>query len=400
MPSMFDFFSNRAQQPDIDTERVRQILQAVPSVLSADQGNSSVAGPDALSPRQRVPLTSVPGYNPVAPNNSSVGTALLRPSLVAPAVTDPYQDAAAKRYRYLNPVTDPTAADYQPANSTPISALEQQRRYTDTLSNPQNPYFKPVENNDHGVLGRIGDIFRQFVVSAGQAYNQGSGSPEQRLLGALGGGIAGGTYAGFHPQVDEERQRLYDISRSQQQEQSMAQDQMNDARARLINAQADTIPVDDALKLADMERKRQASAKRAEIAEKTLDWKKEDRDRYYELEQDKEDAKASNNQRAYDLALRKQVELEKYHKDSIASREKVAQMQVTAANTRSANSIAAANSRSTVTNSRQAAATVPYIRNQALLSGATPTEAEQQVKNFINSLPEGIRPSLEDIPQQ
>lgn len=100
-----------------------------------------------------------------------------------------------------------------------------QRQNTRELSDPNDPNFRKVVNNDRGWKGRLADILRQFVISAGQSYDKSDPrlAPQQRLLGALGGGIAGGTYAGFHPEVDEERQRMYDINQSKAKEAELVQ---------------------------------------------------------------------------------------------------------------------------------------------------------------------------------
>lgn len=92
-----------------------------------------------------------------------------------------------------------------------LNALNSSRqRYSDLTDLKANP----VVNNDKGIKGRLFDIFRQFVISAGQAYGQSQGPPQLRLAEALGAGLAGGTYGGFHPQVDEERRRLYEIQQA------------------------------------------------------------------------------------------------------------------------------------------------------------------------------------------
>lgn len=108
-----------------------------------------------------------------------------------------------------------------PPPPDPLTArIANQRQRTRELSDPNDPRFRPVTNNDRGPWGRLGDILRQFVISAGQGWDKSDPrlDPRQRLAGAIGGGIGGGVYAGFHPEVDEERKRIYDIAYSKQKE--------------------------------------------------------------------------------------------------------------------------------------------------------------------------------------
>lgn len=140
-----------------------------------------------------------------------------------------------------------------PPMPTAESRLMDQRAYTRALSDPSDPNFSAPENNDKGFWGRLLDVGRQAVISAGQAYNTGQGTPEQRLMGALGAGIAGGVYGGFHPQVDEERQRLYDIERSRGLEGEIEGQIDRDQLRALKQEQIDAIPINAEIRRAQME---------------------------------------------------------------------------------------------------------------------------------------------------
>lgn len=95
--------------------------------------------------------------------------------------------------------------------------------YRQRLDELQDTSKNPIVNNDRGIKGRLLDIFRQFVISAGEAFGKSDGPPQLRLAQALGAGIAGGTYGGFHPTVDEERKRMFDIQRASQNLESYQQ---------------------------------------------------------------------------------------------------------------------------------------------------------------------------------
>lgn len=184
------------------------------------------------------------------------------PSTVVPS-PEVYDASAASRPRLVpNPVSSQDPYDVQMGN---------QRAITQSLSNPNDPNFRPVENNDKGIMGRIGDIFRQFVISAGQSYNTGAGDPTQRLLGALGGGVAGGAYAGFNPEIDEQRQRLYDINRSQQQEGVLEQQRQADLANRSRMSVIDDRAVDNDRMERDLQRKAELDAGRIEMWTKRLE---------------------------------------------------------------------------------------------------------------------------------
>lgn len=165
-----------------------------------------------------------------------------------------------------NPVSQPPVFTDQASGTvgstmiapTPAMRLEDQRRKTRELQDFEN---NPVKNNDRGWGGRLLDIGRQFLVSAGQSWDKGQGMPsDQRLLGALGGGIAGGVYGGFHPQVDEERQRLYDIGRSQQLEGEIEGQIQRDQARILTDARIQDIPEERRIKELQIESAERAKA--------------------------------------------------------------------------------------------------------------------------------------------
>jgi hypothetical protein len=70
---------------------------------------------------------------------------------------------------------------------------------------------------------------------------------------------------------------------------------------------------DDARQRDNLARQTTRDERNYEIKTKTLDWKKDDRDRYYELENVKIEAKAKNDERTYKLAEQKQKELERHN---------------------------------------------------------------------------------------
>lgn len=184
-------------------------------------------------------MVLLPPTDPIHPGSGSAGETYgpMGPSASSPHSPDQQlqQDLAV-----LQP----------PQNAADEQALLDQRLETRRL---QNVKINPVVNNDRGWAGRLLDVGRQAVISAGQAYDSGRGTPSERLLGAIGAAGAGGLYGGFHPEVDEERQRLYDIGQSQQKEQELEGRLNRDLERRYLQARIDDIPIDSELKRTQIE---------------------------------------------------------------------------------------------------------------------------------------------------
>jgi len=107
-----------------------------------------------------------------------------------------------------------------PTVTTEPSIDDRIRLQQDSIRHSKDMENNPVKNNDDGILGRLLDIGREALIGAGQTYQQGlrSGlSAKEALYGSIGGGIAGGAYGGLHPQADEERVRLREINKGEQE---------------------------------------------------------------------------------------------------------------------------------------------------------------------------------------
>lgn len=228
--SMFDYFSNKAgrmQPPGVITHPQR----------AEDDLIRRLAARGMFVPEQS---TGAGAAGDVAPATGAVRPRLAPPSAVpppavaAPQMSDPERQLQAARLR---------TAGYR--DITGPAVYDQQGRQT---------AGKPV-NNDHGVLGRIGDVLRQAVISAGEGYNNTQGDPGQRLLGALGGGIAGGIGGGFNPAMDEQRQRLRDIGRSEGEEQRYMGIMNQDQGLALRQAQTQDVLSQPYLKQAEINAK-------------------------------------------------------------------------------------------------------------------------------------------------
>lgn len=118
--------------------------------------------------------------------------------------------------------------------------IDLSRQKIDELSNKDNPNYQPVINKDRGKWGRVKDILRETAIGAAQGLNQ-TGSLEGALGGALGGGLTGG----FHPQANEERERLRDIQQEQQRLGFLTEQQKNDADIAYKRGQTENLYQDN-----------------------------------------------------------------------------------------------------------------------------------------------------------
>jgi hypothetical protein len=210
-----DLTSRMLRTPDQQTpdNRLMPPQSAVPSPSyptgDSSPPNSNVEGKIALQFPQ-FPDAGTPPAVGAAP----VGTPDSQPVDIAQA----YEQAGGVPYSTIpdKPVAPPKPNQPPNFTGTPLE-IERQRQawYADPANKPTN--------QDHGFFGRLKDVLREAVISGGQAYNNATGTPEQRLAAGLGGMGGGAFIGGFHPQANEERQRLVDINRSRQYENVLQQ---------------------------------------------------------------------------------------------------------------------------------------------------------------------------------
>ena len=228
---LFDYFTNKAiamsaPPPEETEDEKRRRLMAITRRVGTPQ-----------------PIVMAP---------TEVGTEVQRPQLL-PRISD--YDRPAGSFQ----ATPDQIGTYTPDTET---LLQRQQQQTNWLQDTRN---NPIVDNDKGFWRRLGSIGREFVINAGQAYGNAQGDPEQRLIAALGGGIAGGLGGAFKPTIDEERQRLYDIRRSQMREQELGGQLQDEQGRRLMDARIADIPIDNEIKMAQINQVRQSQA-RARLA--------------------------------------------------------------------------------------------------------------------------------------
>jgi hypothetical protein len=117
----------------------------------------------------------------------------------APNITDAFQQPG---------YTDP--GNYERPNLAPFQGeIDASQQRLDVMSNPNNPNYQKVQDNDRGFWKRLGAVLREAVIQGGQGWAQNANiqDPWQRLAAAGGAAIGGGVGYIANPTVDEQRTR-------------------------------------------------------------------------------------------------------------------------------------------------------------------------------------------------
>lgn len=164
------------------------------------------------------------------------------------------------------------------------------------------------------------DVMRALGIGALQGF---ANTDPRQSLGAmigsgLGGGIAGGVAGVFDRNTDEKMgneislAREYDKYKRQFEREQSAIDA--DQKNRKAEADIRGAEMRPDIALAEVERKRIQGDRNLELKERTQNWKEADRVEYYRLEREKQAALAAKDDRAYELAVRRQTEIERNNK--------------------------------------------------------------------------------------
>lgn len=200
-------------------------------------------------------------------------------------------------------LNDPSWEDRHPDFQFPHSAddapLTSQQSAENALAQARYKRAHP-ENEDHGVKGVLKELLGNFLTGLSQA-KPGMGWKESLALGGVGAG------AGALNRTWNEQRQLNQLIPT------LEKDAKQETQNSLRNEQISTIRRDDARGQSELLRKQDKDARDYSIKQLTLNFKKEDRDRYYELEDIKQAAKVKQDQKTYDLAVQKQKELERHN---------------------------------------------------------------------------------------
>jgi hypothetical protein len=159
-------------------------------------------------------------------------------------------------------------------------------------------------------------------------YNQILSPPKKtnKFLDALY--IAGQAAGNIFDTTDDFQpiERLGDAQKRRKDASAMQRIQIRNARQKAEQesaqrqAETDGLIQKPIIARQELERKQQKDDRDYEIKTKTLDWKKEDRDQYYDLEDIKLKAREKHDEETFKRADAKQKELETYHKALIGER--------------------------------------------------------------------------------
>lgn len=256
-----------------------------------------------------------------------------------------------------------------------------------------NPNFNPdlPEGTDNQKYVNHKRSFLKFLGSAGLGALRGAATGN--LAGALGGAIAGTIGEGVDPNFFRKQGDQIKLGQLQPvYEGQVAREKQKQARdlrdAQIRDSLAKPEDRDE-----ERKRKKLADDHRYEMQGKTLDWKKEDREEYYRLEEVKMAAKDKNDERTYNLAERKQKEIERNNKAVITSREKIAnEGNKTKIAIAGGNQVAAAG-RQDAKSADEAAKVLAAIRLNAP-QGTTEEQIQQKQQAYLGTLRPEIRSKI------
>lgn len=225
-----------------------------------------------------------------------------------------------------NGLTDDPSAANQLGNGLTTDAIEPPspflpqaqpaQRLSQQLGDEQNAILskdyskaRPAQYDEQGNLvspakarGKDRDKKWSFMDKVGSA-----------LLGFAQGGIPGAIQAGTDRNFMEKQGDARQLSKLLPQIEAARGQEKADQAYTGAEIQQQNVLADNARLTGDLNRKTNKDNRDYDIKTRALDWKKEDRERYYELEDVKLSAKARNDQKTWEAADRKQAEIERHN---------------------------------------------------------------------------------------
>lgn len=241
--------------------------------------------------------------------------------------------------------------------------------------------------------------FWDVLKTAGIGALKGGASADPRGgLGAILGGMLGGAGAGAGMGIADRNadEKIINEAKLQKAYGNLARTQeaqSNDLANAYKNKQIQDIDrreidrIEDNRRLGD---KAQADAARdrakLDLQNRTFDWKREDRDKYFELEYLKEEARKNKDEKGYALNVRRQEEIERRNRKTEGQTDR----RLGQADTRLGQTAGNAEAR----DGTQAASVINSIRTQGEQNGKTPEEIEQRIQQYLNTLPARVKKAL------
>lgn len=172
-----------------------------------------------------------------------------------------------------------------------------------------------IQGKDYGPRKKGG--WKDILLGLGLGALQGAANSDPRggigavLGGALGGGAAGGIGGAVDGSTDNrmrDRAKLDKLYGDYGRASKVADTEMN---RKYRQKQLEKIDLEEANRVRDDAFRVEKDKRDYDLKVKTADWKAEDRDKYWEWEKIKETAKKEGKQKDYELAVRKQDEIER-----------------------------------------------------------------------------------------
>lgn len=214
-----------------------------------------------------------------------------------------------------------------PQQQSPAPTLSPRQTAEQELSRLQDPNRYKVPKAEGGSRDEDHnwwDSAKTGLLGAGIGFIKGG------LGGAIGGGATGAIMGGLDRNADEKLiDRQWKIPQAQQRVESEREREQFDTEQAYKDAQAKNALIRPQIAQADLERKIVNDERNYQHKVDTLNWRKEDREEYLRLEQVKQEAKTRNDDRTYELAVRKQTEIERNNVASEEGKTKRTEMIVT-----------------------------------------------------------------------
>ena len=262
--------------------------------------------------------------------------------------------------------------------------------FEDPYPNPQNPQEEAANalarmqeqkrnpvNKDKGGKGLALELLENFLYGLGKTP-AGASVGQALLLGGTGAG-AGFINKGWNEQRAAEAAIPEPENDVQRTGQMVNQKFARDDKTR-----------DNLRQDADLIRKRNKDIRDAEIRRDTLDWKKEDRDRYYDLEQIKQDAREAKDEKTYNLAVQRQEELKRHNlqTEGQAATNEVGRM------ARAGQTQAGATTRAQINSADKARGVIASIDKMVIAGTVDAADAEAKKAAFLQTLTPEVRKQL------
>ncbi len=186
-----------------------------------------------------------------------------------------------------------------------------------------------------GFKSRFGGALKAAALGAVRAGREARpGEDIGVTLGRLAGGAgAAGGQGGFDPNMDEKMMDEFAIEKAERERQGLSKTEEEEQARLYKQKQLENIDTDNARQAEQMRINAANKQREHDLKTKTQEWKQQDREEYWHWEERKQAARESKDTKNYDLAVRKQNEIERRAKVTEGQTDKKIEIQRTNAET-------------------------------------------------------------------